>query len=256
MTPNYPEEGISCGRMKDDMTQNKDRSPLTEVPNGIGTLKEFSLHAALKNWYARPGDKLESPVDGYWIDLVRGRQLIEIQTGSFSAIKSKLKRLLENHAVRLVYPLTHEKWIVRKDKDGKTLGRRKSPKRGREIALFQELVRIPTLVAHHNFTLEILYTQEEEIRRDDGGGSWRNKYWSIADRRLLAVVDRSMLVCPKDYLRFLPDGLPEKFTVRELAGALKQPYHKAGRMAYCLRHMGAIEVVGKQSNALLYHIIP
>jgi hypothetical protein len=230
--------------------------PSTEAPNGIGTLKESSLHAGLKDWYAQPGDKLESPVDGYWIDLVRDRLLIEIQTGSFSAIKPKLTRLLKNYPVRLVYPITREKWIVRVTGDGKIMGRRKSPKRGQGIALFQELVRIPKLVAHPNFTLEVLFTQEEEIRRDDGRGSRRNKYWSITDRRLLAVVDRLMLMLPKDYLYFLPHALPERFTVRELARALGQPYFKAGQMAYCLRHMGAIEVVGKRSKAILYYANP
>jgi len=112
------------------------------------------------------------------------------------------------------------------------------------------------VVAHPNFTLEVLFTQEEEIRRDDGRGSRRNRYWSIADRRLLAVVDRQMLKLPKDYLYFLPQALPERFTVRELAEALGQPYFKAGQMAYCLRHMGAIEVVGKRSSAILYYANP
>jgi hypothetical protein len=99
--------------------------PSTEAPNGIGTLKESSLHAGLKDWYAQPGDKLESPVDGYWIDLVRERLLIEIQTGSFSAIKPKLTRLLKNYPVRLVYPITREKWIVRVTGDGRTIGRKR-----------------------------------------------------------------------------------------------------------------------------------
>ena len=224
--------------------ENVEILPSTEAPDGIGTLKESSLHAGLKHWYALPGDKLESPLDGYWIDIVRGRLLIEIQTGSFSAIKPKLTRLLKNYPVRLVYPVPREKWIVRVSADGKTLGRRKSPKRGQGIALFQELVRIPKLVAHPNFTL------------DDGRGSRRNKYWSIADRRLHAVVDRQMLVLPEDYLYFLPQALPERFTVRELSKALGQPYYKAGQMAYCLRYMGAIEVVGKRSNAILYYANP
>jgi hypothetical protein len=61
---------------------------------------------------------------------------------------------------------------------------------------------------------------------------------------------------PKDFLYFLPHALPERFTVRELARALGQPYFKAGQMAYCLRHMGAIEVVGKRSKAILYYANP
>jgi hypothetical protein len=45
-------------------------SPASKSPI-IGTLMETSLHAALKEWYAQPGDRTEVPMDGYVIDLVR-----------------------------------------------------------------------------------------------------------------------------------------------------------------------------------------
>ncbi len=38
---------------------------------GINTMRESSLHAAVKQWYAQPGDELEVTVDGFTIDLVR-----------------------------------------------------------------------------------------------------------------------------------------------------------------------------------------
>ena len=47
-----------------------------------------------------PGDRTEQPVDGYVADLVRGDELIEIQTRNFGALKRKLSALLQNHAVR------------------------------------------------------------------------------------------------------------------------------------------------------------
>ena len=103
----------------------------------IGTLRETSLHAALKVWYARPGDELEASVEGFQIDLRRGSQLIEIQTRNFAALKRKLTQLVERHPVRLVHPIAQEKWIVRLGRDGATpLTRRKSPKRGRVDQLF------------------------------------------------------------------------------------------------------------------------
>ena len=49
--------------------------------NTIGTLNEKPLHAALKDWCARPGDQFEVFVDGFVVDIVRGNLLIEIQTG-------------------------------------------------------------------------------------------------------------------------------------------------------------------------------
>ena len=98
---------------------------------GIGTLRENSLHAALKDWCARPGDQLEALVEGYYIDIARDDLLIEIQTRNFSAVKAKLVALSASHAVRLVYPIAREKWIVKVGEDGTTpISRRRSPKRG------------------------------------------------------------------------------------------------------------------------------
>jgi hypothetical protein len=73
--------------------------------NIIGELNEQPLHAALKAWYARPGDRMEVPLDGYVIDLVQGELLIEIQTGNFSDIKRKLHELVPRYPVRLIYPV-------------------------------------------------------------------------------------------------------------------------------------------------------
>ena len=64
------------------------------VEAGIGTLNEGSLHAALKERYAEPGDEFEVPLDGFVIDIRRPGQLIEIQTSSFKAMGRKLDRLL------------------------------------------------------------------------------------------------------------------------------------------------------------------
>src|SRR6185503_20785886 len=81
--------------------------------SGIGLLNEKPLHASLKQWYAQPGDQFEVPVDGFVIDIVRGSQLIEIQTRNLAAINSKLYKLTKSHQVRLIYPIVKEKWIVR-----------------------------------------------------------------------------------------------------------------------------------------------
>jgi hypothetical protein len=219
----------------------------------IGTLGEKSLHAALKQWYKQTGDLLEEMVDGFHIDIVRGKLLIEIQTTNFSSIKSKLATLTKKHCVRLVYPIAQEKWIVRLAADRVTqLGRRKSPKKGNLFHLFQELVSIPELIKSRNFSLEVLLVREEEIRCDDGLGSWRRKGWSISDRRFLEVVRRHIFKKPADFLKFIPLKSTDPFTTQDLAEATNQPRWLAQKMAYCLRNMEAIEVVGKTGNSILY----
>ena len=231
----------------------KSRAP--QLSNGIGTLQEKSLHAALKNWYAEPGDRLEVPVDGYLVDIVRDGLLIEIQTRNFYALRNKLIDLTQKYPVRLVFPIAQEKWILKKqNKEDAAGARRRSPKRGKLEHLFLELVRFPQLVIHPNFSLEILFTREEEIRVNDGKGAWRRKGWSIADRRLVEVVDRVILERPEDFQTFIPPSLQQPFTARELGHARGIPVYMAGKMLYCLREMGIAEVVGRRKRAYLYSI--
>jgi len=168
----------------------RNKTSTSVKPSGIGVRNEKSLHAALKQWYARPGDQLEVQVDGFIVDIVRGDQLIEIQTRNLAAIRRKLCALLEGHPVRLVYPIAKEKWIVRMTSSGeRVIGRRKSPKVGRLSDLFDELVSIPELINHQTFVLEIALIQEEEVRRADGRGSWRRGGQSIHDHKLLQVLE-------------------------------------------------------------------
>ena len=222
-------------------------------PDGVGLLNEKPLHAALKAWYARPGDRTEVPVDGSFIDIVRDGLLIEIQTRGFAALKRKLEKLVAGRPVRLVYPIASEKWILRLADDGVTLlGRRKSPRRGSEYDLFRELVSFPHLVAHPNFSLEVLLIQEEEVRRHDPRLNWRRRGWGTAERRLLQVVDRRLFVSPADLAALIPESLDTPFTTAELAEAIGRPRRLAQQMAYCLRCMGVLSEVGRQGRAVRY----
>lgn len=223
--------------------------------SGIGLLNEKPLHASLKAWCAQPGDQFEVIVDGFVIDLVREGLLLEIQTGNFSSIKSKLTKLVPSHPIRLIYPIAQEKWIVKLAKeDGDRVARRKSPKRGRVENLFSEMVSFPQLLSHPNFSLEVLMTREEETRRYDGKRGWRRKGWVIEERRLLDVVDQRLFGEPADWLTLLPQGL-ELFTARDLAEALALTLTLAQKMAYCLRKAGAVHLMGKRERANLYRVV-
>jgi hypothetical protein len=221
-------------------------------PNGIGTLKENSLHADLKHWYARPGDELEAVLDGCVIDILRGELLIEIQTRNFSAIRPKLERLCQEHRLHLIHPIARERWIIKEHAGGAKVERRKSPRRGRIEHIFGELVRLPHLIGHPNLSIEVVLTREEEVRVDDGLGSWRRKGWSIRDRRLVGVVEQVVFTCAQDYLDLLPGDLPQPFTARELAEGLRLPLALAQKMVYCLRRADLLQIDGKRGRALLY----
>lgn len=220
--------------------------------SGIGTLKESSLHATLKAWAARPGDQIEAAVEGYQIDVVRGDVLIEVQTGNFTHLKPKLAKLLPNYLVHVIYPIAVSKALVRMSApDGKELSRRRSPRRGRAEHLFSELVRLAQLVEHPNFSLEVVYTQEEELRAWHPNGSWRRRGWRTIDRRLLNIIDSQRFDSPADYLALLPVELRAGFDTRGLARRLEIPRYLAQKMAYCLHSMGLLER-SKRGRGYLY----
>ena len=219
-------------------------------------LNEKPLHASLKKWYAQPGDQFEVAVDGYVIDIVRDDLLMEIQSGNFASISSKLKNLVRSHRVRLIYPIAQEKWIVKLARGNSSkLTRRKSPKRGRVEDLFWEVVSFPQMLANSNFSLEVLMIREEEVRRHRGKRNWRTRGWGVEERRLLEVVDQSLFEEPTDFRELLPEKLGGSFTTRDMAEAsgIRRPL--AQKMAYCLRKVGVIELIGKQGRANLYRVV-
>ncbi len=230
--------------------------PIKQVENTshyIGTLNEKSLHADLKKWYARAGDQLEVPLDGYYIDIVRDDTLIEIQTRNFSSIKKKLLHLVESHPVRLVHAIAEEKWIVKlPQKQGGKQTRRKSPKHGCITDILDELVRFPSLMKHNNFSLEIILIKEEEVRIYDSRRSWRRHGWITQERKLLEVNSNIVFEKPEDFCSLLPDDLPAEFTTEDIANVLGTSRRIVQKMTYCLKKMDVIQKIGTKNRFYLY----
>ncbi len=220
----------------------------------IGSLNEKPLHADLKEWYRRPGDGVEVPLAGFVIDLVRGDHLIEIQTGSFSALGRKLDHLLDARRLLLVHPVAAETWIVKVDADGAPTSRRKSPRRGIVADVCAELVAFPSLLSHPNLEFEVAMVQEEQVRKPSRRR--RRHDWELVERRLLSVVRTERFASPDDLLGLLPDGLPDPFTTADLAAGLKRTRHVAQQVAYCLRESGAVAVEGRGRGGVLYRRPP
>ena len=152
----------------------------------LSTYREGSLHAALKSLYARPGDRTEETVDGFIVDVVRDDELVEIQTASFASAARKMRLLTTDHRVVVVHPIAGERILVGVDADGVVESRRRSPKRGLPMDLFDELVAFPELVVHPNFRLELVLVREEEVRGPVPAGArfrYPRKWWRVDRRR-------------------------------------------------------------------------
>ena len=212
---------------------------------------ETSLHRELKERYGPvSGGRLEVTLGAFRIDAVaEDGELVEVQSGALGPLKGKLSRLLTDSRVRVVKPVTVARRVVRRSRrDGADLSARYSPKRGAVLDVFDDLVGLAKVFPHRNLTVDVLAVEVDEVRLN------RRRWpgYTVADRRLRAVVATFPLRIPADLWSLLPGGLDSPFTTRELAEHLGRPAAFAQRVAYCLRHSGAVETVGKAGNRRIY----
>lgn len=216
---------------------------------------ETELHRQLKQMYATSPTDQEVRLKNYRIDAVAGDVLVEIQFGSLVAIRDKIRRLVEDHRVLVVKPLAAKKVLVTcKSPKGPVVSRRTSPRKETLLSIFDELVYFVTIFPHPNLILEVLLTEQEEIRVPPKTRRRRRKSYEVCERKLVRVLDRRRLATCADLRSLLPGKLPEPFSTAQLAAEASIPRWLAQKICYCLRHTGTTADVGKAGNARLYSL--
>ena len=229
------------------------------MPSSIGELNERSLHHALKERYAARAGHVEMAIDGYVADVLVGDRIVEIQTGAFAPLRRKLPKLLTAHPVTLVHPIARDRFIVRLPRapsegwDPDTPPpRRKSPKHGSPFDVFGALTGIPRLLDHPNLTLDVVMVIDEDIRAPYEGRRRRRRDWVSVDRRLLEVVETHTIERMADLFAMVDAGLPEVFTTKDLARAMRSSRRLAQQAAFCFREAGVSEVCRSEGRLLHY----
>ena len=248
------------------MTEPLDDSPAESRQGaGIGTLNEGSIHDELKHHYARTvaddaatrrvalEHQVESFVADVWVEDGEVGRIIEIQTSGFSSIRRKLERLLNRYPITLVHPIAARRYIVKlADGEDAPTTRRRSPKRGRAVDVFGELVYAPTMLDHPNFDLDVVLTDEDEIRVFEGKRRRRRKGWRVVGRRLNEIVEIVRIESMRDLVALTLVDLETPFTTETIANQVGCPRRRAQQIAYCLRESGLASIVDKRGNALVY----
>lgn len=214
-----------------------------------------SLHQQLKLHYVADESQHEIDLDGYRIDAIDEQdRLIEVQCASLLAIRDKIRKLTKKHKVVVVKPLAARKKLLKKERrNGKVVSSRYSPTRQSLPWIFQELVHFTKAFPHPNLQLDILLTEQEEVRVPAKRKTWRRKH-SVQDRRLVEVQQTVSLSTVKDLWNSLEAEVPKVFTTADLAREGSMPRWLAQKAAYCFREMGHIEMCGKQGNAIEYQL--
>lgn len=219
----------------------------------IGQMKEKAIHRQLKEFYCRDNGIMEVDCLGYIVDVLKDDIIYEIQTGNFHNIKKKIIELCKSKKVVLVHPIAVENFITTLNKNGQVIRRRKSPKKGGVENIFDELVSAPEFINEKNLTLEVVLISKEEIRVDDGKGSWRRRGISKVESELKEILEIVTLNEKNDYLNFLPRAKCE-FTNKELAIDMGLGISQARKITYTLRKANILDGSAKKSKEILYRI--
>ena len=208
----------------------------------IGTYKEKTLHAILKDYYAPDKSMQEISVDGYVADIYTGQEIIEIQTANFNKMRAKLNCFLPNYPVTVVYPIARIKYLSWIDEaTGECSKPRKSPVKGSVYRAFVELYKIKSILSQENLCLCFPLLEEEEYRLLNGWSQDKKKGSCRYDRIPRALLDEIRLEKPEDYLRLIPENLPEPFTALEFGKAVGEKKQIAGIVLHVLNYLNVLE---------------
>lgn len=221
--------------------------------HGIGTLKEKTVHAVFKDYYAPQPDMVEIPVNGYVADIFTGEEIIEIQTGNFNKMRSRLDCFLPNYPVTIVYPIPEIKYLCWMDEDtGECSKPRKSTVKGSVYRAFYELYKIKKYLSNPNLRLRFPYLELEEHRLLDGWSRDKKKGSHRYDRIPKTFLGEVRIESLNDYLQLLPADLPEPFTAAEFGKAVGERKETAAKVAHVLNYLGVIERDENRGRAYTY----
>ncbi len=223
--------------------------------SGIGTLKEKTLHAILKDYYAAGKDMQEISLDGYVADIYTGTEIIEIQTGNFNRMRSKLSKFLPKYPVTIVYPIPRIKYLIWMDEEtGECTKPRKSTVKGSLYRAFYELYKIKPYLSDPNLRLCFPFLELEEYRLLNGWSRDKKKGSCRFDRIPTAFLEEVRLESLSDYARLIPPDLPEPFTAAELGKAVKEKKETAGKVLHILNYLHVVERCENRGRAYTYRI--
>lgn len=226
------------------------------VHGSIGTQNERLIHAALKNYYAPFSDEQEIRLGGFIADAVSEDGIFEIQSAGLYRLRKKLDVFAEFSRVTVVYPVTADYRTVFIDADSGEI-RQETPLRHLRslIKLFEELYSIKNYLPREN--VRIIAVRLSVERRVYFRGE---NIPDIRDKRVrkkcyiekvpLEILEEIVLQNADDYRIFLPEGLPETFTKKELSKCV--PESPNSKRAEVLCAAGVIQRQGKRGREIVY----
>ena len=222
----------------------------------IGVLREKTVHAVLKDFYAgQEEDCKEIRIGNYIADVFREGEIFEIQSAHFGQLRRKLDSFLPDYPVHVIYPFAHCKMVHWVDpQTGEISASNKSPIKGSVYEAFPEFYRICSYLGHPNLILEVMLIDMDDVYPR-------------------ALYQRVVLASREDFLNLIPDEVltmhrvrhgrtaegeqaeaseVEGFTTKELAAYLHVRRTKISFFITVMKKAGYIKELGKSGRAGVY----
>lgn len=243
-----------------------------DIYDGIGTLSEKQMHAALKRFICPDKTKHEIKLYGseghitkseennehkrkFIADILLNNTVYEIQTGGFSPLCDKILWILENttYNVSVIHPIAESLKISYIDSETGTIGPfKKSSRHGRVEDIASELYFFRDFITSKRFSLIIVMMEANQYRKKisqkNSKRTRSTKYEMIPSSLKGAYFFRNT----EDYNIFIPQSLPEIFTVRIYSKEAKIYGMDAYSIVKTLCMMELIEECGKIGRATAY----
>ena len=212
---------------------------------GIGTLAEKRLHAVIKRYLCEDRNCHEVGLDGtrYVSDVRIGKEIYEVQTGSFYPMKRKIAYYLEHTdcSVTVVHPIPTVKGVSWIDPaTGDISQRTRSTKRGRTLDLLPELYHLLPHLQNERLKFRVLLFEAEDFRLLNGWSRDKKRGSARYERVPLRLLDDLEFDGAEGFRALLPSAIPPHFTVKDFSKHTKI----RGRNAYsAVRALAALGVV-------------
>ena len=245
--------------------------------DGIGRLGEKQMHAAIKRFICPDESRHEVVIDGsalcierngegedkkpkkrrFVADVMDGNTIYEIQSGPFSPLREKINWILDNtrYNVVVIHPIAETKWInYINAKSGEVERRQKSPQKGSFSDVAGELYFMREFLQNPRFSLILLMIEAEQYKKNEVKDTRRRPRYRKYELIPVSLLRAYLFKSAEDYRIFIPDSLPDPFTVREYSAGSKIRGMDAYSIVKTLVQLGLLEEAGKKGRAAAYRV--
>ncbi len=229
----------------------------------INTYNESSLHRELKEKYAALcNGQTEVNYNGFICDVINDEVVYEIQTSNVSKLRPKIEKLSQTRKIWIVFPVAEITEIVVTDKDGKTISKRKSPKKENVFCIFRQITGVLDLLAMQKFGIKVLFINQQRIRQKTeeavqlANKSRRHKReWVPVDKKLTCINKETEITSKEKLIKLVKNELngKEEFCAKDLKQtAIKE---HANLVIWCLKKLNAIKQTRTAGKSKYYAFV-